>query len=263
MDLGLRDKVAIVGGASRGLGYASAEALAREGAKLVVWARRNPALAEAAARLAGAHGVEVVPVLGDVREAADQEKVVAATLERFGRVDILVNNDGAPPIGRLMDFDDAAWEKALRQNLTSVVRLVRLAVPSMRARGWGRIVNITAISVKAPIAGFGLSVASWAALVGFSKTLSRELGSDGITVNTICPGRIDTDLLKRSLKAQAEVEGRAVEAVLEEARSRIPLGRLGRPAEIGAVVAFLASEQASYLTGTTLQVDGGSLESLL
>ena len=263
MDLGLRDKVAIVGGASQGLGYAIADALAREGAKLVIWARRNPALAEAAERLAKTHGAEVVPVLGDVREAADHEKVEAAAMSRFGRVDILVNNDGAPPIGRIMNFDDASWEKAVRQNLMSVVRLTRLVVPSMRARRWGRIVNITAISVVAPIAGFGLSVASWAGLVGFAKTLSRELGPEGITVNTLCPGRIDTGLLQRSLNAQAQVEGRPLEAVLADAIERIPLGRLGRPEEIGAVVAFLVSEQASYVTGTTLQVDGGSLESLL
>ena len=263
MDLGLKDKVAIVGGASQGIGFAVAVALAREGAKLVIWARRNPALAVAADRLVKEHQADVVAVLGDVRRAEDHEKVVAAALARYGGVDILVNNDGAPPLGHIMEFDDAAWEKALRQNLMSVVRLSRLCVPSMKARSWGRIVNITAISVKAPIAGFGLSVASWAALIGFSKTLSRELGPDGITVNTICPGRIDTDLLKRSLKAQAEVERRALEEVREEATGRIPLRRLGRPEEIGAVVAFLVSEQASYVTGTTLQVDGGSLESLM
>jgi 3-oxoacyl-[acyl-carrier protein] reductase len=227
VDLGLKDKVAIVGGASQGMGFAVAAALAREGAKLVIWARRNPALADAAGRLGKAHGTEVVPVLGDVRAADDHEKVVAAALERFGRVDILVNNDGAPPLGHLMGFDDAAWEKALRQNLMSVVRLTRLCVPSMKAHGWGRIVNITAISVKAPLAGFGLSVASWAGLVGFSKTLSRELGPDGITVNTICPGRIDTDLLKRSLKAQAEIEQRSAAEVLAETIGGIPLRRLG------------------------------------
>ncbi len=263
VDLGLKDKLAIVGGASQGIGFAIAEALAREGARLVIWARRNPALREAAERLRKECGAEVVPVLGDVRRAEDHEKVVAEALRRFGRVDILVNNDGAPPLGLIMDFDDEAWETAIRQNLMSVVRLARLCVPSMKANGWGRIVNITALSVRAPIAGFGLSVASWAGLIGFSKTLSRELGPDGITVNTICPGRIDTDLLKRSLKAQAGVEKRPVEQVTADATRRIPVGRLGRPEDIGAVVAFLASEQASFITGTTLQVDGGSLESLI
>jgi 3-oxoacyl-[acyl-carrier protein] reductase len=145
----------------------------------------------------------------------------------------------------------------------SVVRLARLCLPSMRANGWGRIVNITAISAKAPIAGFGLSVASWAGLLGFAKTLSREVAAEGVTVNTICPGRIDTDLLKRSLKAQAEIEKRPYEAVAEDVASRIPARRLGRPEEIAAVVAFLASHQAAYLTGTTIQVDGGVTESLI
>jgi 3-oxoacyl-[acyl-carrier protein] reductase len=263
MDLGLKDKVAIVGGASQGIGLACARALAREGARLVLWARRDPALAEAARLIRGESGADIVPVLGDVRHAEDHERVVGAAIERWGRVDVLVNNDGAPPLGLIMSFDDAAWERAVRQNLMSVVRLCRLCVPSMQANGWGRIVNVTAISVKAPIAGFGLSVASWAGLVGYAKTLSRELGGDGITVNTICPGRIDTDLSKRSFAAQAQIENRPVDAVMADTLARIPVGRIGRPEEIGAVVAFLASTQAAFITGTTLQIDGGALESLM
>jgi 3-oxoacyl-[acyl-carrier protein] reductase len=263
MDLGLAGRVAVVGGASQGIGRATAEALAREGARLVVWARREPALAAAAAEIPDATGAEVVAVQGDVRRAEDHEKVVGAALDRFGRVDILVSNDGAPPLGLIEEFDDAAWDWALRQNLMSVVRLARLCLPSMRANRWGRIVSVTAISAKAPIAGFGLSVASWAGLLGFAKTLSREVAAEGITVNTICPGRIDTDLLKRSLRAQAEIEKRPYDAVVEDVVRRIPARRLGRPEEIAAVVAFLASDRAAYLTGTTIQVDGGVTESLV
>jgi len=263
VDLGLAGKVAIVGGASQGIGAAIAAALAAEGARLVMWARRDPALAEAAERIRAATGAEIATVLGDVRRAEDHEKVVGAALARFGQIDVLVNNDGAPPLGLLMEFDDDAWQRAVAQNLMSVVRLSRLCVPSMRERRWGRIVNITAVSAKSPIAGFGLSVATWAGLIGFSKTLSREIGRDGITINTICPGRIDTDLSQRAFRRQAEIAGRPLEDVVAEAMERIPLRRIGRPEEIAAVVAFLASERAGYLTGTTIQVDGGSTESLL
>ena len=263
MDLGLSGKVAIVGGASQGIGFAIGASLAAEGAQLVLWARRGPALSDAAARIEAKTGTRPATVLGDVRQAADHERVVQAAIERFGRVDVLVNNDGAPPIGLLSTFDDSAWDRAIRQNLMSAVRMSRLCIPSMQASGWGRIINITAVSAKSPIAGFGLSVATWAGLIGYSKTLSREVGRDGITVNTICPGRIDTDLSKRAFQRQAEIARRPLDEVTAEAIDRIPVRRIGRPAEIGDVVAFLASEQASYLTGTTIQVDGGSTDSLL
>ena len=263
MELGLSGKVAIVGGGSGGIGSAVATALAREGARVVIWSRRDPALSNAAERIRGETGAEVLPVLGDQRVAADQEKIVSQAIEKFGRVDILVNNGGAPPLGQLMKFDDEAWDKAVRQMLLSVVRLARLCQPSMKASGGGRIINVAALSAKAPLAGFGLTAATLAGLIGFSKTLSRELGADRITVNTICPGRIDTDLTKRALKAQADMQKRTVEEVTAEATARIPLRRFGRPEEIGAVVAFLASSQAAFITGTTIQVDGGAVEALM
>ena len=263
MDLGLRGKVAIVGGASQGIGRGIARMLAAEAAHVIVWARRNPALEEAAAAIHEETGATIVPVLGDVRKAEDHARVVKTALDHFGRVDILVNNDGAPPLGAIADFDDIAWEKAVQQNLMSVVRMSRLCIPSMCASGGGRIVNITALSVLRPRIGFGLSVATWAAVIGFAKTLSREVGAEGITVNTICPGRIDTDLLRRSLKAQAEVERRDLESVVADSLKQVPVKRLGTPEDIAALVAFLSSRHGAFLTGMTLQADGGALESLL
>src|SRR5262249_55625186 len=158
-------------------------------------------------------------------------------LQKFGRIDILVHNDGAPPLGPLSKFDDEAWEKAIQQMLMSIIRLSRLCLPSMQQNGWGRIISIAALSAKAPIAGFGLSVATLAGLIGYSKTLSREVAAEGITVNTICPGRIDTDLTRRALKAQADMQKKSLETIVAEATNRIPVRRFGRPEEIGAIVA--------------------------
>lgn len=262
MDLKIRDKVAIVGGASGGIGSAIAHQLGSEGARLVLWARKAEPLEQSAREIAQATGVEVLTVTGDIREGEDLERIVAATMEKFGQVDILVNNDGAPRLGPLLTFDDETWDKAIRQMLLSVVRLTRLCIPSMKERGWGRVINIGALAGKAPQAGFGLSAATLAGMIGYCKTLSREVGADGITINTLCPGRVDTALTRRALKAQAEHRKASLEDIVAEATARIPVGRFAQPEEIAAVVAFLASEQAAFLTGTALQVDGGTLESI-
>ncbi len=254
MDLGLKDKIAIINGASQGIGYAIAHTLAEEGARVAISARREPALGDAARRLEGETGGEIYPVQGDIRRAEDCERIVDETLERFGGVDILVNNDGAPPLGAFTDFDDQAWSKAVEQNLMSVVRCIRAVAPHMKARGAGSIVNITALSAIQPIPGFGLSVATWAGVIGLSKTLSRELAPE-ITINTLCPGLIDTPRL-RTVTEQSE------EAMSELTRE-IPLGHVGQPEDVASVVAFLVSPRGRYVTGATLAVDGGLYKGLL
>jgi 3-oxoacyl-[acyl-carrier protein] reductase len=263
MDLGLRERVAIVGGASQGIGYGIAHRLAAEGCRVVITARREPALSKAAEIIRGETGAEMLVVPADVRSAADAVRVVSEAVRCFGTVNILVNNDGAPPIGKIADFDDTVWAKAVEQNLMSVVRMVRLTAPHMRAAGGGAVVNITALSAIQPMVGFGLSVATWAGVIGLAKTLSLELAADRIRINTICPGLINTVRLDKVFRKQAEDERRDPEAFMEELRRQIPLGRFGTPDDIAAYVALLVSDLGSFITGTTIQIDGGARRSLL
>jgi 3-oxoacyl-[acyl-carrier protein] reductase len=261
MDLGLRGKVAIVGGASRGIGFAIARLLAAEGADVAMVARKAEPLAQAVAQVAGQNGGRAFAVAADIRSAADCERIVASATEHFERLDILVNNDGAPPLGLLSEFDDVAWQRAIEQNLMSVVRLSRHALPHLSAAGAGRIVNIAALSVLQPAPKFGLSVATWAAVIGYAKTLSLEVAAEKITVNTICPGRIATGRLEKVFGSGAGAPALDDQALAEMARS-IPLGRLGTPDEIAGLVAFLASPWGAYITGATFHVDGGRGASL-
>jgi len=257
LQLSLNGKIAIIGGASQGIGYGVAHQLAEEGARVVITARREPALTAAAERIRKDTGADVLIVPSDVRKSEDCEKVVAATLKAFGRIDILVNNDGAPPIGRIEDFDDIAWQKAVEQNLYSVIRMTRHCIPHMRAGGYGRIINVTSVSTRQPIAGLGLSVATWAGVIAYAKTLSLELGPAGITVNTILPGRVDTGRLELVTRQRAEKEGRDPEKMIAELLHEVPIGRLGRPEDVAGLVALLVSPRGGFITGTAIQVDGG------
>jgi 3-oxoacyl-[acyl-carrier protein] reductase len=258
MDLGLKGKIAIVGGASMGIGYAIARTLAEEGARVVITARREPGLLKAAETLRSQTGAEVLPITADCRRAEDCARVAETTVRELGGIDILVNNDGAPPLGELMSFDDTAWTKAVEQTLMYVVRMTRAVVPQMRTRGGGSILNITAISAIQPIAGFGLSVATWGGVIGFAKTLSLEVARDNVNVNTICPGYIETQRLEKVFAAGGEdplVMRRKLEA-------EVPMGRIGSVEDIAGIVALLVSPRGRYITGTAIQVDGGLLRSV-
>jgi 3-oxoacyl-[acyl-carrier protein] reductase len=264
MDLGLQDKVAVVMAASKGLGRACATALAAEGARVTIGARGAQSLVKTAQAIQKATRSRVLAVPTDVTKAEDGEAIVAATVREFGRIDILVNNAGGPPAGNFESFGDAQWQAAFELNLLSTVRLVRLVLPHMRKTGSGRIITIVSTSVKQPIDGLLLSNAIRSGVVGMAKTLSVELAPDNITVNNVCPGRILTDRLRQLYHINERVQqGLSEEAVLKEMAQDVPMGRVGKPEELGALVAFLTSQQAAYITGTTIQVDGGLVRSLL
>jgi 3-oxoacyl-[acyl-carrier protein] reductase len=254
MDLKLRGKAALVNGASQGIGFAIARSLAAEGADVLISARKEDALKKAADRIIGETGQAVQTVVGDIRMLDGCNNILAAMTARGG-VDILVNNDGAPPLGNSLDFDDLRWTRAFEQNLLSVVRMCRGVAPMMEDRGGGSILNITALTAIQPLASFGLSVSTWAGVVGLAKTLSLELGPKRIRINTLCPGLFETPRLDLADGPSA--------AEYQEAVKLIPLGRRGDPAEIAAVATFLSSPLASYVTGTTLAVDGGMNKSIL
>lgn len=257
MDLLLKDKVAIVGGGSDGIGHGIARALAAEGAKLAISARREAGLSRAAEAIRQATGAEVLPISADCRNADDCRRVIETTAGHFGGIDIVVNNDGAPPLGSITSFDDTAWHKALEQNFMYAVRMARGAVPHMEKRGGGGILNIAAISAIQPIAGFGLSVATWAGVIGFAKTLSIEVAKLGINVNTICPGYIETKRLEKVFTAAETPDAMRAQLI-----SEIPMGRIGTVQDIANIVAFLVSPRGRYITGTAIQVDGGLLRAL-
>ena len=255
MKLDLEGKVAIVGGASQGIGYGIARALAREGAAVAIMARREAELHAAAERLRAETGADVLPIQADCRRPDDCVRVAESARRELGGIDILVNNDGAPPLGPVLSFDDTAWAKAVEQNLMYVVRMAREAVPSMKERGGGSILNITAISAIQPIPGFALSVATWSGVIGYAKTLSLEVAPFGINVNTICPGYIDTTRLQKVFAAGSE----GADVVKARLTDEIPMKRIGTIDDIASLAALLVSPKGRYVTGTAIQVDGGLL----
>jgi 3-oxoacyl-[acyl-carrier protein] reductase len=263
MELGLQGKVALVTAASKGLGRASAEALAREGCDLIICSRSEAAIGEVAAAIRQETGRRVVALQADVTKKEDIDRLFAEAVGTFGGIDILVSNTGGPPPGQFMDHDDAAWQAAFESLLLSAVRLSRAAIPLMRARGGGRILYITSGTVKQPIANLILSNSLRAAVTGMMKTLASEVARDGITVNCVAPGRIDTARVRSLDEDIAQRTGKSLEAVRTDWAGRIPAGRYGTPEEFADVIAFLASDRASYITGSTIVVDGGFINTLV
>ncbi|MCE2421890.1 MAG: SDR family oxidoreductase [Gemmatimonadetes bacterium] len=262
MDLGLAGRTAVVAASSKGLGGAVAEEFAEEGANVVMCARGAEELAAAAESVRARGSGEVLAQVADLSELGAGEEVVRRAIERFGTVDILVNNAGGPPAGRFEDHTPEAWRAAVRLNLESALEMTRAALPAMKEGRWGRVINITSVSVKEPVDNLILSNSVRAAVTGWAKTLSNEVAADGVTVNNVLPGFTRTQRMEQLASATAERTGATASSVMEQWEKVIPAGRMGEPREFAAVVAFVASERASYLNGLSIAVDGGRTRAL-
>jgi 3-oxoacyl-[acyl-carrier protein] reductase len=263
VETGLSGKVALVAAASKGLGRAIAEAFAAEGMSLSICARGEPALAATRDAIARSAKAPVHAVAADVSTTGGIERVTASTLERFGRVDVLVTNAGGPPVGAFEAHDWAAWQRAVELTLRSAVELTRGVLPGMRKRRWGRVLHVTSLAVKQPVDGLMLSPSIRAAVTGFSRVLANEVAGDGVTVNTILPGFMNTERVVELNRVTAAREGITVEDVARRLNQQIPARRIGEPGELAALAVFLASERASYITGQSIAVDGGWIRGLM
>ncbi len=263
MDLEIKDRVALVAAASQGLGYACALELAREGARVYLCSRDETRASEAARRIHEETGASVAGIAADVTDETAAERFVSLAQSQTGRIDILVNNSGGPASGTFEQTELEGFQTAWKLAGLSAIRLAKLVLPGMRERKWGRIINITSISVKQPIDGLLLSNTVRAALTGWAKTLSNEVAADNVTVNNVAPGYTLTEKQYEHATIRGKAQGKSQEEMIQMWASQAPMNRLATPDEIGATVAFLASERASYITGVTLQVDGGWTKGLL
>lgn len=257
MDLGLKNRGVIVAGSSEGIGRAAAESFAREGAQVAMCARSEDRLRQAAAAIQSATGAEVYAEPLDVTDAPAVQRFTENVAKRFGRIDVRVANAGGPPAKNFLSVSSDEWRKAVETNFLSVIYMAKAVIPHMQRHRWGRIITITSVSVKQPVADLVMSNAVRAGVVGLVKSLSNEFGKDGILVNNVAPGYTATDRLKELAGVRALAAGSQVEDVYTGWSTEIPVRRVGQPREIADAIVWLASERASYITGQTLLVDGG------
>lgn len=263
MDFGIKDKNVFITAASKGIGFATALAFLKEGSNVAICSSNNENLAIAEKKLFENTGENVFPLKCDLNSKDDITEAVKKLNERFGYIDILVNNCGGPAPGMFKDLTEESWEHAFHQVLMSAVRFSKLLLPGMQKNKWGRIINMTSLSVKQPVDNLMLSNSLRSGLIGWAKTLSNEYGQYNITVNNIAPGYTKTERLEELAEIRAKNSGKTKEIILKEMGASVPMHRLASPNETAALIAFLASEQAGYITGTTIPVDGGAIKSLL
>jgi 3-oxoacyl-[acyl-carrier protein] reductase len=262
MDLGLKNRVALVAASSQGIGRATAEAFAAEGCRVAMCARNQQALQAAAEKIRTRYNVEVLAQAFDVTNAAEVNRFVTLVAEQFGSVDICVTNAGGPPARGFLAATLEEWQRALEMNFLSTVYFAREVIPHMQRRRWGRIITLTSISTKQPVSDLVLSNAVRTAVVGLVKSLANEFGKDGILVNNVGPGFTATERLKELAKARASSSGKSEEEIFAGWAADAPLQRLGEPSEVADTIVWLASERASYITGQTVLVDGGMYKGL-
>jgi 3-oxoacyl-[acyl-carrier protein] reductase len=263
VDLELKNKVAIVGGASKGLGRACAEVLAAEGAKVVICSRNAADLERAAAEIKSNTSADIYAHAGDLEQHATIQALIAAAVKQFGRLDILVNNSGGPPLAKSLTATEDQWAIAVQRSLLYFARMSREAVPHLKKQGGGRIINILASTVYQPIPNLALSGATRMGVIAFAKSLADEVGRDGILVNNVCPGSLLSERMLTNVTARAKELGIPLETALAQRAEETSIGRIGDPKELANLVAFLASGKASYITGTTIRVDGGLVRSVM
>ena len=258
MDFQIKNKTAIVCASSQGLGKAAALELASEGVNLVISSRNEETLLSVKKEIETSTNAKIVSVVADLNKPKDIDNLYAKANSELGPIDILINNAGGPPPSNFDSLNDEDWLKAFNLTMMSSIRLSKLVLPDMKERNWGRIINISSVSVKTPVPGLFLSNSLRMGVLGWSKALSDEVAPKGVTVNSVCPGSTRTARITNIFQSQSEAMGKTIEEIESNAAANIPMLRIGEPKELAALIAFLASERASYMTGLAIQVDGGS-----